>query len=91
MAAQSTLRRSPALVLLAVVLLARSRLLTGPRDAIRTLRGVGLGRGRASDEEVQRALQEVYKENEDGSRTVLVPHRGRISEVRTPTSTPHAL
>ncbi|KAI0031943.1 ABC transporter transmembrane region 2-domain-containing protein, partial [Vararia minispora EC-137] len=87
MAAQSTLldrnaRRTSLIVFVAAVLLARERLLTGPIHLIRSLReSTGFGHSAVSEEELQKALQEVYRENKDGSRTLLVPDRGRVSEV----------
>jgi hypothetical protein len=83
MASQSTLRKkTPLLVLLAAVLLARSRLLTGPADVIAKLRKAGFKRGTISDDELQQTLQQIYTENSDGSKSLLVPYRGRVSEVR---------
>ncbi|KDN38098.1 putative peroxisomal half ABC transporter [Tilletiaria anomala UBC 951] len=35
----------------------------------------------ATDDEIQAALEQLYIPNPDGSRTLLVPHRGRVSKV----------
>ncbi|KAI0317948.1 ABC transporter transmembrane region 2-domain-containing protein [Amylostereum chailletii] len=78
MAVQSRLR--PPLVALAVLLLLRSRLLSTPRDVLKKLGAPGF-RETLTKEELQKALQQVYRENEDGSRTLLVPYRTKISEV----------
>jgi ATP-binding cassette subfamily D (ALD) long-chain fatty acid import protein len=36
---------------------------------------------RLTQAEIDQALQELYRDNPDGSKTLLVPFRGRISEV----------
>ncbi|VDC07481.1 unnamed protein product [Peniophora sp. CBMAI 1063] len=78
MAAQSKLARHPALpIALAVLLLARSRLLDIPRALLSSK----LHHPASSESELEAALQEIYRPNPDGSRTLLVPHRQRISEV----------
>lgn len=75
MAVQSKLTRHRALplILIATLLLARSRLLSLPKAKSRT--------AKASESELESALQQIYLPNADGSRTLLVPHRGRVSEV----------
>lgn len=72
--------RRPILIALAVVILLRSRLLSLPKDAIRNLRTVAYGK-RLSEEELTEVLQQVYVDGPDGTRTLLVPYRDRISEV----------
>lgn len=78
-AAQS---RRPILVALAVVLLLRSRLLTLPKDIIRNLRTAAYGR-RLTQDELTQALQQVYVDEPDGTKKLIVPYRDRVSEVRS--------
>ena len=40
-----------------------------------------IGKDQASEEEIEAALEKLYEPNSDGTRTLLVPHRGRISKV----------
>ena len=77
-------RIRPPLVALAVLLLIRSRLLTGPRDFLKKLGAPGF-REALTQEDLDSAQQQLYEDNTDGSRTLLVPHRGKISRVRYPT------
>lgn len=72
--------RHSLLLLLATVLLLRRRLLSAPKDVALQLRRA-TGKERASAEEVEQALQQVYVQEKDGSQTLLVPHRGVISKV----------
>jgi ATP-binding cassette, subfamily D (ALD), peroxisomal long-chain fatty acid import protein len=69
------------LVLLSLILLLRSRIITGPRDIFRTLSRVGLSKD-LSPLELSQALQQLYVEEPDGTRQLLVPFRGNISKVR---------
>ena len=69
------------LVLLSLLILLRSRIITGPRDLFRTLSRVGL-RKDLSPLELSRALQQLYVEEPDGTRQLLVPFRDSISKVR---------
>src|SRR5260221_10411895 len=68
-------------VLLSVVFLLRSRIVTGPRDLIRALSRVGLSKD-PSPSEFAHALQQLYVEDPDGTRKLLVPFRKSISKVR---------
>ena len=69
------------LVLLSLILLLRSRIITGPRDLFRTLSRVGFSKG-LSPSELSLALQQLYVEEPDGTRQLLVPFRDSISKVR---------
>jgi ATP-binding cassette subfamily D (ALD) long-chain fatty acid import protein len=73
--------RKPLIVILATVLLLRSRLLSLPKKALSKLPTV-LGEQRLSQQELADALQQVYVKEEDGSKTILVPYRDRISKVQ---------
>jgi hypothetical protein len=68
-------------VLLSLFLLLRSRVITGPRDLLRALRRVGLSKD-SSPSELAKALQQLYVEEPDGTRNLLVPFRNSISKVR---------
>lgn len=70
--------RVPILVALVVVILARSRL-----AAITELAKAPLLSEKASPEALKQAQQQVYFDEEDGSKTLLIPFRGRVSKVRT--------
>ena len=75
--------RRPAFVLLATILLLRSRILHLP-GALKRI-PVTLNQkfnGKLSQEEMEVALQQVYEKQEDGSKTLLVPYRNRVSKVR---------
>lgn len=67
--------------MLATVLLLRSRLVSVPKDALLALKSVA-GESRLSKEELDKAQQQLYVKNEDGSQSLLVPYRGRVSKVR---------
>lgn len=69
------------IVLLSALFLLRSRIITGPRDIIRALTGVGLSKD-SSPSELAHALQQLYVEDPDGTRKLLVPFRKSISKVR---------
>jgi len=69
------------LVLLSLLILLRSRIITGPRDLFRTLRRVGFSKD-LSPSELSQALQQLYVEEPDGTRQLLVPFRDSISKVR---------
>src|SRR5579863_2317224 len=69
------------LVLLSLFLLLRSRVITGPRDLVRALSRVGLS-SNSSPTELANALRQLYVEERDGTRKLLVPFRNSISKVR---------
>ncbi|EGO29364.1 hypothetical protein SERLADRAFT_445189 [Serpula lacrymans var. lacrymans S7.9] len=62
--------RTRLLVLLATLLILRGRIVSGPIDVTKVPRGK-----RASPEELADALQQVYIQEKDGSKTLLVPYR----------------
>jgi len=68
------------LVLLSLILLLRSRIITGPKDLLRTLSRVRLGKD-LSPSELAEALQQLYVEQPDGTRNLLVPFRKSVSKV----------
>lgn len=72
--------RNPTLVLLSVILLLRSRLLSIPKDAVEKLKAVA-SKPRLSPDELNQALQQVYVNEPDGTKTLLVPYRDNVSEV----------
>lgn len=73
--------RSPlVVVVVAVVLLLRSRLISLPKQTLRKLSTVTLSE-RLSKQELADALQQVYLREEDGSKTLLIPYRDRLSKV----------
>jgi ATP-binding cassette subfamily D (ALD) long-chain fatty acid import protein len=69
------------LVFLSIILILRSRIITGPRDLFRTLSRVGFSKD-LSPSELSQALQQLYVEEPDGTRQLLVPFRDSISKVR---------
>lgn len=73
--------RKPLIVLLAAILLLRSRLLSLPSGALKRI-PVVLRKGHLSQEELNEILQRVYETEEDGSKTVLVPYRNQVTKVR---------
>lgn len=68
------------LVLLSLLILLRGRIITGPRDLLRTLSKVGSNKD-LSPSELSQALQQLYVEEPDGTRQLLVPFRDTISKV----------
>lgn len=69
------------LVLLSLLLLLRTRVITGPRDLVHALSRVRLSKD-SSPSELAKALQQLYVEEPDGTRNLLVPFRNTISKVR---------
>ncbi|KAI0674426.1 ABC transporter transmembrane region 2-domain-containing protein [Trametes maxima] len=72
-------RRSLLVALFTLVLL-RGRIADLPRTVLARLKNV-TARHDVSQEELAQALQQVYVDEPDGSKTLLVPHKGRISKV----------
>jgi ATP-binding cassette subfamily D (ALD) long-chain fatty acid import protein len=72
--------RAPLIVLLATILLLRSRLISIPKDALTKLKSVAQGK-RLSPEELVEALKQIYVNEDDGSKTLLVPYRDSVSKV----------
>ncbi|KAF8480250.1 ABC transporter transmembrane region 2-domain-containing protein [Russula ochroleuca] len=68
------------LVLLSLLILLRGRIITGPRDLFRTLTRVGSNK-ELSPSELSHALEQLYVEEPDGTRQLLVPFRDSISKV----------
>ena len=73
------------IVPLSLFFLLRSRIITGPRDLIRALSRVGLSK-QSSPSELAQALQQLYVEDSDGTRKLLVPFRQSISKVHPATT-----
>ncbi|KAI0372061.1 hypothetical protein BV20DRAFT_964772 [Pilatotrama ljubarskyi] len=81
--------RRSLLVALFTLLLLRGKIVGLPRGVLSRLRNVA-SRPEVSQEELAQALQQVYVDEPDGSKTLLVPYEGRISKVTikpTPAST----
>jgi ATP-binding cassette subfamily D (ALD) long-chain fatty acid import protein len=68
------------LVLFSLLILLRGRVITGPRDLIRALSRVSFNRD-LSPSELSQALEQLYVEEPDGTRQLLVPFRDNISKV----------
>lgn len=75
-----TARRS-LLAALFTLLLLRGRIADVPKAAFSKLKTVAI-RQDISQEELAQALQQVYINEPDGSKTLLVPYKGHISKVR---------
>ena len=75
-------QRRSLLTLLFAVLLLRSRIITGPRDVFTALKKAA-GIRKPTSEELEQARQQLYRKNPDGTKSLLVTYRGRISEVST--------
>ncbi|KAG6899783.1 hypothetical protein C0993_006969 [Termitomyces sp. T159_Od127] len=72
----------PLIVLVAtVLLLTRSRLLALPKETLRGISRVAKYKQRLSPRELDDVLQQVYVKEEDGSKTLLVPYRDRVSRL----------
>jgi len=72
--------RIPALIALAIILVARRRILDLSKLALS--RRPQLQAPKATPEELQEAINQLYVDEADGSKTVLVPFRDRVSKVR---------
>lgn len=71
------------LTLLFAVLLLRSRLITGPWDVLTALKKAA-GIQKPTPEELEQARQQLYHNNPDGTKNLLITYRDRISEVSIP-------
>ena len=69
------------LVLVSLALLLRTRIITGPRDIVHKLRHVGFNT-ELSPTDFNQALQQLYVEQPDGTRQLLVPSNNNISKAR---------
>jgi ATP-binding cassette, subfamily D (ALD), peroxisomal long-chain fatty acid import protein len=67
-------------VLISALLLLRSRVITGPRDLFYKLTKAGFNK-HLIPPELSQALQQLYVEEPDGTRQLLVPSRNSISKV----------
>ncbi len=76
----SSMSSNSKLVLFSLLILLRSRIITGPRDLFRTLGKVGFSKD-LSPSELSQALQQLYVEEPDGTKQLLVPFRDNISKV----------
>ena len=72
--------RKSLLVSFVVLLLLRSRLYKLPQDVIRKLNSGS--HPKLTPEELAQVLQQVYVDEKDGSKTLLVPYRDGVSKVR---------
>ncbi|KAH9077907.1 ABC transporter transmembrane region 2-domain-containing protein [Lactarius deliciosus] len=68
------------LVLVSLALLLRTRIITGPRDLVHKLSQVGFS-AELSSSELNQALQQLYVEDSDGTKQLLVPFKNNISKV----------
>ena len=68
------------LVAFFTLLLLRSRISRIPQDVLSKLKTVA-SRPDVTPEELSQALQQVYVDEADGSKTLLVPYKGHISKV----------
>lgn len=75
-----TARRS-LLVALFTLLLLRGRITDIPKAVLSKLKTVAI-RQDISQEELAQSLQQVYINEPDGAKTLLVPYKGHISKVR---------
>ncbi|KAH9918757.1 ABC transporter transmembrane region 2-domain-containing protein [Epithele typhae] len=79
-------RRSLLVAFFTLLLLLRNRTLKLPGTLLSRLKRVA-SRNEITQEELAQALQQVYVDEPDGSKTLLVPYQGRISKFNiTPTS-----
>lgn len=74
----------PALIALAILLVARRRILDLSKLALS--RRPQLQAPKATPEELKEAIKQLYVDEEDGSRAVLVPFRDRVSKVSSSSS-----
>ena len=72
--------RRSLLVAFFTVLLLRSRITQIPHSLLSKLKHVA-SRHEITQEELAQALQQVYIDEPDGSKTLLVPYKGSISKV----------
>lgn len=80
--------RRPLILAFFVLILLRSRSISLSKDALHLLRNsftsstnLGPSRAKVDQEELDRVLQQVYIDEPDGSKTLLVPYRERIVKV----------
>ncbi|KAG8812581.1 hypothetical protein FRC17_001958 [Serendipita sp. 399] len=68
--------RGPLLIVLALVLLSRSRI-----TALNPVKFGPLLQDKATAQELQQARKQLYFDEDDGSKTLLLPYRGRVSRI----------
>ncbi|EMD31871.1 hypothetical protein CERSUDRAFT_119147 [Gelatoporia subvermispora B] len=78
--ATSTPQRHAAFLVFATVLLLRSRLSRAPASVIEKLKAATAG-NTLTQEELMQALQQVYRTEPDGRKTLLVPYKAGVSKV----------
>lgn len=71
--------RVPALIALAIILIVRGQILDLSKRVLS--RRPQLQAPKATPEELQEAIKQLYVDEEDGSKTILVPFRDRVSKV----------
>ena len=81
--------RIPALIALAIILVARRRILEVSKLALS--RRPQLQAPKATPEELKEAIKQLYVDEADGSKTILVPFRDRVSKVRSSSSLLHLI
>jgi ATP-binding cassette subfamily D (ALD) long-chain fatty acid import protein len=77
--------RIPALIVLAIIVLARSRILDASKLALSRSQ---LQAPKATTEDLQEAIKQLYVDEADGSKTILVPFRDRVSKVHSSSPLP---
>jgi len=87
----SSLNRRPIILAFFVLLLLRSRAVTLSKDALTSLRNsitnltsIRAKKRKLTPDELAKVLQQVYIDEPDGSKTLLVPYRERVVKVRFP-------
>ncbi|KIP09977.1 hypothetical protein PHLGIDRAFT_534842 [Phlebiopsis gigantea 11061_1 CR5-6] len=81
-------QRGAVVLSVAVLLVLRARLLQLPREIIAGILHRTSSKEKISEDELAVALQQVYVKEQDGSKTILVPHSRGVSKVNI-VPTPH--
>ena len=74
-------RRAVTLAVVALLVL-RARLLQLPQEVLTGILTRAGSREKVSQDDLQYALQQVYVKDQDGNKSVLVPHSKGVSKVR---------
>ncbi|TFK47575.1 hypothetical protein OE88DRAFT_1811031 [Heliocybe sulcata] len=82
--------RTPILALLVSILILRSRLIDAPGLVYTRLREAAKGK-RPAPEDIEEALQKVYIDEADGSKTLLVPYGKNVNKINIKPTPPSAL
>lgn len=77
-------QRGAVVLSVAVLLVLRARLLQLPREIIAGILHRTSSKEKISGDELAVALQQVYVKEQDGSKTILVPHSWGVSKARRP-------